>query len=114
MEPKNQRLFFRGIEKEDQVYLHMAGVKNNSKLLLKENSAAKEMAEEVKVPQISRGSEAVAEVRAEDDKLAEQASPLFFIIVIIICNHHHDDLLISRRLISTCFPVGRCFKNNHL
>lgn len=55
-------------------------MKNNSKLLLMENSKSKNVLEEVKAPEISIGSEAVAEVRAEDDKLAEQASPLFFIM----------------------------------
>lgn len=41
-----------------------------------ESSDSKEMMEEVKMPEISKGSEAVAEVQAEDDLLAEQASPL--------------------------------------
>lgn len=74
LEPKDQRLFFRGKEKEDQECLQMAGLKDNSKLLLMENLACKERKlEEVKEScVISKGSEAVAKVRAENDKLAEQ------------------------------------------
>ena len=90
LEPDVQRLFFRGIEKDDQIHLEMAGLKNNSKLLLKENiakveevSTSNDKTEEVKETQVSKGSELVAEVKADVDKLAEQAHMnLFFINVI--------------------------------
>lgn len=94
LEPNVQRLFFRGIEKEDQVHLEMAGLKNNSKLLLKENSASNVKAEEVsarndkmeevKETQISKGSELVAEVKEDVDKLAQQLGALKK----IICEGH--------------------------
>ncbi|XP_059668034.1 BAG family molecular chaperone regulator 4 [Cornus florida] len=78
LEPKEQRLLFRGKEKEDHDYLHMAGVKDNAKLLLMEDLASKEKKlEEVKGSiESSRGCEAVAEVRAEIDKLSEQVGAL--------------------------------------
>uniref|UniRef100_A0A164SZS9 BAG domain-containing protein n=1 Tax=Daucus carota subsp. sativus TaxID=79200 RepID=A0A164SZS9_DAUCS len=72
LEPDVQRLFFRGIEKDDQIHLEMAGLKNNSKLLLKENiakveevSTSNDKTEEVKETQVSKGSELVAEVKAD-------------------------------------------------
>jgi hypothetical protein len=79
LEPKKQRLFFRGIEKENEACLQMAGLKNNSKLLLREDTT---YGEEIKVEDVkedsvpSKGSEAVAVVRSEDDKLAEQVAAL--------------------------------------
>ncbi|KAM7526515.1 hypothetical protein LguiA_016417 [Lonicera macranthoides] len=78
LEPKDQRLFFRGKEKEDQECLQMAGLKDNSKLLLMENLACKERKlEELKESSVkSKGSEAVAKVRADNDKLAEQVAAL--------------------------------------
>lgn len=94
LEPNVQRLFFRGIEKEDQVHLEMEGLKNNSKLLLKDNSASNVKVEEVsasndkiqevKETQISKGSEFVAEVKAAVDKLAEQLGALKK----VICEGH--------------------------
>ncbi|KAL8120118.1 hypothetical protein AgCh_017301 [Apium graveolens] len=94
LEPNAQRLFFRGIEKEDQVRLKRAGLKNNSKLLLKEKSASNvkvrevsasnDKMEEVKETQISKGSELVAEVKGDVDKLAQQLGALKK----IICEGH--------------------------
>ncbi|KAL1808125.1 hypothetical protein DCAR_0727525 [Daucus carota subsp. sativus] len=91
LEPDVQRLFFRGIEKDDQIHLEMAGLKNNSKLLLKENiakveevSTSNDKTEEVKETQVSKGSELVAEVKADVDKLAEQLRALKK----IICEGH--------------------------
>lgn len=80
LEPKVQKLLFRGKEKEDQEYLSVAGVKDNSKLLLMEDTTSTEKTpEEVKENSvISIGGEAVAEVRAEVDKLSEQVDNLFF------------------------------------
>lgn len=76
LEPKMQKLLFRGKEKEDNEYLHWAGVKDNSKVLVMEEETVEEkIPEEVRVTtEISRGAEAVAEVRTEVDKLSEQVS----------------------------------------
>ncbi|KAM3340406.1 formin-2 [Capsicum galapagoense] len=76
LEPKVQKLLFRGKEKEDHEYLHLAGVKDNSKMLVMEEETVEDrIPEEVKVTtEISRGAEAVAVVRTEVDKLSEQVS----------------------------------------
>ncbi|KAJ8570762.1 hypothetical protein K7X08_037734 [Anisodus acutangulus] len=76
LDPKVQKLLFRGKEKEDHEYLHLAGVKDNSKVLVMEEETVEEkIPEEVRVTtEISRGAEAVAEVRTEVDKLSEQVS----------------------------------------
>ncbi|MFQ6630847.1 hypothetical protein Gotur_008707 [Gossypium turneri] len=43
LEPREQRLLFKGKEREDDEYLHMVGVKNKDKVLLLEDPAIKEM-----------------------------------------------------------------------
>ncbi|KAL3536553.1 hypothetical protein ACH5RR_005014 [Cinchona calisaya] len=78
-EPQLQKLFFRGKEKEDDDLLQMAGVKDNSKVvLLMGNVGDKQMKpQEMNEPcEISKGAAAVAEVRAEVNKLSEQVSAL--------------------------------------
>ncbi|XAR51945.1 hypothetical protein NMG60_11006756 [Bertholletia excelsa] len=42
LEPREQRLLFRGKEREDCEYLHMVGVKDKDKVLLLEDPAIKE------------------------------------------------------------------------
>ncbi|KAK9272591.1 hypothetical protein L1049_002965 [Liquidambar formosana] len=42
LEPKEQRLLFKGKEREDKEYLHMVGVGNKDKVLLLEDPAIKE------------------------------------------------------------------------
>ncbi|KAM1749087.1 hypothetical protein ACFX12_010000 [Malus domestica] len=104
LEPEVQRLFFRGMEKADEEHLDIAGVKNNSKVLLlearkeskvEEVNQSNEMrvgAGEVRVNSkevptgggdvggksnvMSKASQAIAEVRAEVDKLAERVAAL--------------------------------------
>ncbi|XP_077216148.1 BAG family molecular chaperone regulator 4-like [Tasmannia lanceolata] len=78
LEPKEQRLLFRGKEKDNDECLHMVGVKDMSKVILLEDPASKERKlEEMKRDQgISRAYEAVAHVRAEVDKLSEKVSAL--------------------------------------
>ncbi|KAH7549861.1 hypothetical protein ACOSP7_025165 [Xanthoceras sorbifolium] len=78
LEPKEQRLLFRGKEKEDEECLHMVGVKDMSKVLLLEDPASKEKKlEEMKRNQsILKAYEEVAKVRAEVDKLSEKAVSL--------------------------------------
>lgn len=42
LEPKQQRLLFKGKEREDHEYLHMVGVGDKDKVLLLEDPAFKE------------------------------------------------------------------------
>ncbi|EXB52395.1 BAG family molecular chaperone regulator 4 [Morus notabilis] len=76
--PNEQRLLFRGKEKEDEEHLHMAGVKDNSKLLLLEDPASQErkLEELNNSCEMSNACEAVAEVRAEVANLAERVAAL--------------------------------------
>ncbi|OVA02752.1 Ubiquitin domain [Macleaya cordata] len=78
LEPKEQRLLFRGKEKEDEECLHMVGVKDMSKLVLLEDPASKEKKlQQLKMDdQISKACEAVVKVRSEVDNLAEKVSEL--------------------------------------
>lgn len=78
LEPRDQRLLFRGKEKEDEECLHMVGVKDMSKVILLEDPASKERKlEEMKRNQgILKAYEAVAQVRAEVDKLSEKVVAL--------------------------------------
>lgn len=43
MEPREQRLLFKGKEREDNEFLHMVGVRDKDKVLLLEDPAIKEM-----------------------------------------------------------------------
>ena len=74
LEPKEQRLLFRGKEKSDEEYLHMVGVVDMSKVILLEDPASKERKlEEMKRNQcILNAYQAEAKVRAEADKLPDQ------------------------------------------
>lgn len=76
LEPEEQRLFFRGIEKDDKEKLHLEGLKDKSKILLLEGAASKErkLEETRKLSEISKASEAIAGVRAEVDKLLDRVS----------------------------------------
>lgn len=42
LEPKEQRLLFKGKEREDNEYLHMVGVRDRDKVLMLEDPAIKE------------------------------------------------------------------------
>ena len=83
LQPEEQRLLFRGKEKDDDEHLHTAGVKNLSKILLLEDHTSKQkvVVEDVKVVEevkksdtFSKASEAIAEVQSEVDKLSERVS----------------------------------------
>ncbi|KAK7395081.1 hypothetical protein VNO78_15623 [Psophocarpus tetragonolobus] len=78
LQPEDQRLFFGGKEKDNEEHLHVEGVKDKSKLLLLDDAANEERKlEEIrKHNEMLKASEAVAEVRAEVDKLAERVSVL--------------------------------------
>ena len=43
LEPREQRLLFRGKEREDSDHLHMIGVRDKDKVLLLEDPALKDM-----------------------------------------------------------------------
>lgn len=43
LEPREQRLLFKGKEREDGEYLHMVGVRDKDKVLLLQDPAIKEM-----------------------------------------------------------------------
>jgi len=76
LEPEQQRLFFRGIEKDDKEQLHHEGVKGKSKILLMECAASKEkkLEETRKLNEMSKATEAINGVRAEVDKLSDRVS----------------------------------------
>ncbi|KAF9596526.1 hypothetical protein IFM89_012257 [Coptis chinensis] len=74
LEPKEQRLLFRGKEREDEECLHMVGVKDMSKVVLLEDPASRErkLEEMKKNQEISKACEPINKVRAEVDRLAEK------------------------------------------
>ncbi|XP_052207697.1 BAG family molecular chaperone regulator 4-like isoform X2 [Diospyros lotus] len=78
LEPKEQRLLFRGKEKNDEEYLHMVGVVDMSKVILLEDPASKErkLKEKKRNQCILNAYQAVAKVRADADKLPDQAISL--------------------------------------
>ena len=103
LEPEGQKLLFRGKEKEDEEHLEVAGVKDNSRVMILENPKTKErnggelnesneMVSDaagvqsnemptdageigVKSHEMSKAFEAIAGVRAEVDDLSERVSP---------------------------------------
>lgn len=85
LEPEKLKLLFRGKEKEDDENLQIAGVKDNSKVLLVEDmTSSPKIPEEVKETSVvSRGGEAVAEVRGEVDKLSDQVE-FFYLFLFFI------------------------------
>ena len=81
LDPQEQRLFFRGKEKDGKEHLHIEGVKDKSKiLLLVDANSGEKKREEIRQEEIkndeeiSKASEAVAGVRAEVDKLSQRVS----------------------------------------
>lgn len=75
LEPREQRLLFKGKEKENDEWLHMAGVNDMSKLILMEDPATKERKlQEMKKKNTTAAGEALAGIRAEVDKLSEKVA----------------------------------------
>lgn len=76
--PEEQRLLFRGKEKNDHERLHNAGIKDMSKVVLLEDPASRQRKiEQMQRDQgIVRACEAVAGVRHEVDKLVEKVNAL--------------------------------------
>lgn len=77
LEPKEQRLLFRGKEKDDREYLRDAGVKDKSKVVLLEDPAsrARKIEQRQRDEGIARACDAVEGVRQEVNKLVEQVNP---------------------------------------
>lgn len=78
LQPHEQRLIFRGKEKEDNEFLHIAGVKDMAKVILVEDPASKERKlEEMKRNDgVVKACQAIAQVRAEIDQLVGQVAAL--------------------------------------
>ncbi|CAJ1807294.1 unnamed protein product [Sphenostylis stenocarpa] len=74
LQPEEQQLFFGGKEKDNEENLYTEGVMDKSKLLLLENAASEEWKlEEIrKHHDMLKAFEAIAQVRAEVDMLAER------------------------------------------
>ncbi|XP_059297714.1 BAG family molecular chaperone regulator 4-like [Lycium ferocissimum] len=69
LHPNVQRLLFQGKEKDENECLHIAGVKDMSKVILMEDPASKEMK---KMQSTSVSCEAIARVKVEVDKLSHR------------------------------------------
>ncbi|XP_026454082.1 BAG family molecular chaperone regulator 4-like [Papaver somniferum] len=78
LELNEQRLFFRGKEKQDEEGLHTAGLKDKCKLLLLEDQESKERKlEAVRMNEkMLEACEEVVKVRSEVDSLAEKLAVL--------------------------------------
>ncbi|MCO5558931.1 hypothetical protein L7F22_012522 [Adiantum nelumboides] len=74
LHPQEQRLLFRGKEREDADFLHIAGVNDMSKISLVEDPASKAKKwEELKQNEnMAKACQAVAVIRDEVDKLSAQ------------------------------------------
>ncbi|GAB4829424.1 hypothetical protein Ancab_019095 [Ancistrocladus abbreviatus] len=73
-----QRLLFRGKERENNEFLDICGVKEGSKLLLIEDPCSREkrMIEMRRNNQIQRAIRAISDISADVDALAEQVSAI--------------------------------------
>ncbi|KAH9610452.1 hypothetical protein KSS87_022230 [Heliosperma pusillum] len=71
-----QRITYKGKEKEDKQFLDMCGVKDRSKLILTEDPCSREkrLLEMHKNDKLQRAQRAIAEVASEVDSLADQVS----------------------------------------
>ncbi|KAG6605402.1 BAG family molecular chaperone regulator 4, partial [Cucurbita argyrosperma subsp. sororia] len=74
LEPTEQRLLFRGKEKENDECLHMAGVNDMSKVVLMEDPASKERKLEINKRTTTAVGHALAEITAEVDKLFQKVA----------------------------------------
>lgn len=74
LQPQYQRLLYRGKEKGNRVYLHDAGVKNKSKIVLVEDPSSQEkrLVEMRRDDAIAMACRAIADVHEEVDKIAEK------------------------------------------
>lgn len=76
LQPSEMRLLFRGKQKDDSEWLHVAGVKDKAKIILVEDPASRERRIEAmrKQEQVAKACKAVDVVRSEVDKLAGKVS----------------------------------------
>ena len=84
MRPQEQKLLFRGKERNDKDFLLTAGVKNEAKLILVQESTGKDHRFEENHQHQDNADvcEAVRRVTVEVDKLAEKARKFFFRVII--------------------------------
>ncbi|KAL8509226.1 hypothetical protein ACS0TY_016422 [Phlomoides rotata] len=79
--PETCKIIFGGVEKEDDEDLRVAGVMNNSEMLLEVMELEQKIPEEVQETNVlSKGEDAVADVRKEVDKLANKVYALQAIV----------------------------------
>ncbi|XP_058098725.1 BAG family molecular chaperone regulator 3-like [Magnolia sinica] len=78
LQPGEQRLIFRGKEKENGDYLDMSGVKDRSKIVLTEDPSSREkrFIEMRRNAKIQSAHRAISDVSMEVDKLADQVSAI--------------------------------------
>ena len=76
LQPDEQRLVFRGKERENKEYLDMCGVKDGSKVILIQDpsSIERRYLEMRKNAKIQTAHRAISNVSMEVDKLADQVS----------------------------------------
>ena len=76
LRPREQRLLFRGKEREDSDFLHIAGVDGKSRIIVVEDPASKERKyEEMRRNEgITKACIEVGIIREDVDKLAEQVN----------------------------------------
>ncbi|KAF7845289.1 BAG family molecular chaperone regulator 4-like [Senna tora] len=101
LEPEQQRLFFRGKEKEDEEHLHIEGVKGRSKISLLDGASSKEK-KHVEISndnENSEATEAIAEVRAEVDMLSQRVVALKMAVDIGMTQDHEREFLVLTELL---------------
>eukprot|EP01018_Ginkgo_biloba_P030471 Gb_39965 [translate_table: standard] len=78
LQPHEQRLIFRGKERDSSDYLDISGVKDKSKIVLIEDPSSRERKyiEMKRNAKIESACKAISEICGEVDKLAEQVSAL--------------------------------------
>lgn len=82
LQPGEQRVIFRGKERENGEYLDICGVKDRSKVILMEDPSSREKRaiEMRRNAKIQTAHRAISDVSMEVDKLAEQVSATIHLI----------------------------------
>ncbi|CAM9000824.1 unnamed protein product [Rhodiola kirilowii] len=78
LQPGEQRLLFKGKERENKAFLDLCGIKNRSKVELLEDPLCRErrIVESRKSAKIQTAQRALADISSEVDKLADQISTI--------------------------------------
>lgn len=78
LQPADQRLLYKGKERENNEYLDMCGVKNRSKIVLMEDvsSVERRYHERRKMAKIESINRAISDISMEIDKLGDQVRGL--------------------------------------